>query len=182
MAADRVPARSGIILNPHYKGMGNLHGSEYWTYLLPRRVGQERARVLAEARLPIGAAEASRLGLIDDHFGQDVREFAAWVKQATQSLAGDVSLPAMLAEKRKQRARDEAAMTLSIEGRNQERHPASPGTGDPVTSRESFFKDEHHFVQMQTGLGGNRIVGWLAGPTNPLSSEGVGFYWFSFRL
>ena len=39
LAADRVYARDGVILNPHYKGMGNLYGSEYWTYLLPRRVG-----------------------------------------------------------------------------------------------------------------------------------------------
>lgn len=113
LAADRVLARSSIILNPHYKGMGNLYGSEYWTYLLPRRVGQDRARMLAEARLPIGAAEARRLGLIDDHFGQDVQEFAAGVKQAAQSLANDASLPTMLAEKRKQRARDEAAKPLA---------------------------------------------------------------------
>ena len=39
LAADRVWARDGVVLNPHYKGMGNLYGSEYWTYLLPRRVG-----------------------------------------------------------------------------------------------------------------------------------------------
>ena len=39
LAADRVLARRGVVLNPHYKGMGNLYGSEYWTYLLPRRVG-----------------------------------------------------------------------------------------------------------------------------------------------
>ena len=31
LAADRIVARSGIVLNPHYKGMGNLYGSEYWT-------------------------------------------------------------------------------------------------------------------------------------------------------
>ena len=42
LAADRVVARSGIVLNPHYKGMGNLYGSEYWTYLLPRRLGVRR--------------------------------------------------------------------------------------------------------------------------------------------
>ena len=36
-AADQVWARDGVMLNPHYKNMGNLYGSEYWTYLLPRR-------------------------------------------------------------------------------------------------------------------------------------------------
>ena len=25
--------RRGVVLNPHYKGMGMLYGSEYWTYL-----------------------------------------------------------------------------------------------------------------------------------------------------
>jgi hypothetical protein len=35
----------GVMLNPHYKNMGNLYGSEYWTYLLPRRVGEEGARM-----------------------------------------------------------------------------------------------------------------------------------------
>ncbi|MFC1751102.1 hydrogenase maturation protein, partial [Pseudomonadota bacterium] len=34
LGADYIFARQGIILNPHYKNMGNLYGSEYWTYLL----------------------------------------------------------------------------------------------------------------------------------------------------
>ena len=38
-AADFVWARDGVMLNPHYKNMGNLFGSELWTYLLPPRVG-----------------------------------------------------------------------------------------------------------------------------------------------
>ena len=44
LAADRVWVRDGVVLNPHYKGMGNLYGSEYWTYLLPRRVTARRRR------------------------------------------------------------------------------------------------------------------------------------------
>ena len=44
LAADRVLARSGVVLNPHYRNMGNLYGSEYWTYLLPRRVGAEQGK------------------------------------------------------------------------------------------------------------------------------------------
>ena len=49
-----------MVLNPHYKGMGNLYGSEYWTYLLPRRVGWERANAITQNRLPIGAKQADR--------------------------------------------------------------------------------------------------------------------------
>ena len=37
LAADRVVAREDVVLNPYYQHMGGLYGSEYWTYLLPRR-------------------------------------------------------------------------------------------------------------------------------------------------
>jgi len=57
LAADEVWACENIVLNPHYKDMGNLYGSEYWTYLLPQRVGAENAKRLTQARLPMGAAE-----------------------------------------------------------------------------------------------------------------------------
>ena len=43
-AADFVWMRDGALMNPHYKNMGNLYGSEYWTYLLPPRVGDDGAR------------------------------------------------------------------------------------------------------------------------------------------
>jgi putative two-component system hydrogenase maturation factor HypX/HoxX len=66
LAADQVYAREGIVLNPHYKGMGGLYGSEYWTYLLPRRVGETAARLLTESLQPLGTARAKRIGLIDD--------------------------------------------------------------------------------------------------------------------
>ena len=66
LAADRVLARDGIVLNPYYKGMGGLYGSEYWTYSLPKRVGPEKAMELTEQCLPISAHEARAIGLIDD--------------------------------------------------------------------------------------------------------------------
>ncbi len=55
LAADRVYARDGVILNPHYKGMGNLYGSEYWTYLLPRRVAPEQVLAITQSRQPVAA-------------------------------------------------------------------------------------------------------------------------------
>ena len=39
LAADEVWMGENVILNPHYKDMGNLYGSEYWTYLLPETRG-----------------------------------------------------------------------------------------------------------------------------------------------
>lgn len=65
LAADRVLARDGVVLNPHYKSMGNLYGSEYWTYLLPRRVGERRAAEIVDLQVPISARRARELGLID---------------------------------------------------------------------------------------------------------------------
>jgi putative two-component system hydrogenase maturation factor HypX/HoxX len=53
LAADAVVARAGTVLSPHYKNMGNLYGSEYWTYTLPRRLGAEGAARLMETRMPI---------------------------------------------------------------------------------------------------------------------------------
>ena len=50
-AADEVWVRQGVVLNPHYKNMGNLHGSEFWSYLLPARVGEEGACAILRHRL-----------------------------------------------------------------------------------------------------------------------------------
>ncbi|NKX45965.1 enoyl-CoA hydratase-related protein [Roseicyclus persicicus] len=65
LCADRVIARDGVVLSPHYKNMGNLYGSEYWTHTLPRRLGPEGAARLMETRMPLLAREAVRIGLVD---------------------------------------------------------------------------------------------------------------------
>jgi putative two-component system hydrogenase maturation factor HypX/HoxX len=113
LAADRVLARSGIVLNPHYRNMGNLYGSEYWTYLLPRRVGAEQARTIMAGRLPLGAAEAFALGLIDDHAGPDGAGFRALVDAHAAGLASSDEFTRTLTEKRARRARDEALRPLA---------------------------------------------------------------------
>jgi putative two-component system hydrogenase maturation factor HypX/HoxX len=112
LASDLVLAREGVILNPHYKGMGNLYGSEYWTYLLPRRVGLERAQTITQNRLPIGAPEAVAQGLIDACFGADVPAFAAEVKAQAHALAARPDLAQRIEDKRAARARDEAVKPL----------------------------------------------------------------------
>ncbi|CAA7626867.1 enoyl-CoA hydratase-related protein [Magnetospirillum sp. SS-4] len=112
LAADLVLARDGVVLNPHYKGMGNLYGSEYWTYLLPRRCGADKAREVVEARLPMGTAEAERLGLIDAHFGSDPAEFRRMVEGMAEAHAADPALEERLIAKRLARAADEADKPL----------------------------------------------------------------------
>ncbi len=111
LAADRVLARSGVVLNPHYRNMGNLYGSEYWTYLLPRRVGVTQAQALMARRLPLGTAEARSLGLIDGHAGPDRAAFRAFVDAQAAELASDFAQA--LADKRANRDRDERARPLA---------------------------------------------------------------------
>ncbi len=113
LAADRIVARQGVILNPHYKNMGNLYGSEYWTYLLPRRVGTELARTIMEHRLPLSATAARGFGLIDDSFGRNVADFEAAVESLAKFLARSPSYETHLAAKRQRRARDESEKPLS---------------------------------------------------------------------
>jgi len=113
LAADQVIARDGIVLNPHYKGMGNLYGSEYWTYLLPRRAGVEKAEVVTQARLPMGVKEARRLGLVDEHGGGTPADFLAWVIDNARRLAADAALDKLLAEKQRRRAADESEKPLA---------------------------------------------------------------------
>jgi len=64
LGADMVIARTGLVFNPHYKSMG-LYGSEYWTYSLPKRVGQGLAEKLTSECKPISSKAAEQIGLVD---------------------------------------------------------------------------------------------------------------------
>jgi len=111
LAADEVWAYDNVVLNPHYKDMGNLYGSEYWTYVLPRRAGRERAQEVTQARLPMGVEQALRLGLVDrvvPHFGDPVNAVAAMA----EAIAGDTAFEARIEAKRRNRARDEGEKPL----------------------------------------------------------------------
>ena len=112
LAADQVWIREGVVLNPHYRGMGNLYGSEYWTYVLPRRVGPLRAREITERRLPMGAREAQDLGLADAHLPGDPAAFLAACLERAQGIASREALPYMLFAKRQHRERDEESKPL----------------------------------------------------------------------
>ena len=113
LAADRVWAHAGVVQNPHYKNMGNLYGSEYWTYLLPRRVGVERAAALMRGRLPMGAAEAHALGLVDAVLGADAAAFEPLLMHEAQALAAHEGWAARVQAKQRRRADDEAARPLA---------------------------------------------------------------------
>ncbi len=112
-AADLVWARSGVLLNPHYKNMGNLYGSEYWTYLLPPRVGEDGAREIMRNRLPLTARAALQRGFIDDCLELDADGFATEVLRRAAELAAAPDFPRRLQAKRDARARDEARKPLA---------------------------------------------------------------------
>lgn len=112
-ACDEVWARSGVLLNPHYKNMGNLYGSEYWTYTLPRRVHQGAPRAVMQNRLPVGTAGAQALGLVDAVFDEDRARFIDRVVARARELVADPSFAARVTAKRERRARDEADKPLA---------------------------------------------------------------------
>ncbi len=112
LAADQVYARKAVLLNPHYKSMGNLYGSEYWTYLLPRRVSQANASILIQNRLPISALEAQQIGLIDDCFALDIIHFKKTIEQLAEKLAQHPKYEEFLQNKVKQRLLDDQIKPL----------------------------------------------------------------------
>jgi putative two-component system protein, hydrogenase maturation factor HypX/HoxX len=113
LAADHVMAREDAVLNPYYRHMGGLYGSEYWTYLLPRRVGAEMAARLTSAPFEaVGAQRAAEIGLLDAAVGTTAAAFRSEVRRFAERLAADPGTVARLGEKRRARQRDEQRKPL----------------------------------------------------------------------
>jgi putative two-component system protein, hydrogenase maturation factor HypX/HoxX len=112
LGADRVVIREGVVLNPHYATIG-LYGSEYWTYVLPRRVGPSHAEELTARCEPIGTGQALRLGIADEV----MRCHPAIVEDAALGyavrLARSSDLPSRLAHKQARADADESRRPLS---------------------------------------------------------------------
>ena len=142
-ACDQVWAREAVLVNPHYKNMGNLYGSEYWTYSLPRRVGLDAARAIMHNREPLTAARALAIGLIDACLGGSVPAFQAEVAQRAAALAAAPDLALQLANKRETRARDEAVKPLAAYREEELARMRRNFYGfDP-----SYHVARHHFVR-----------------------------------
>jgi putative two-component system hydrogenase maturation factor HypX/HoxX len=162
LAADRVWARDGVVLNPHYKNMGNLYGSECWTYRLPQRVGADKAADIMRHRLPMGAAEAKALGFIDDAFGATPGAFLEQAVARAQVLADAPDYAERLAAKRAVRAADEAAKPLAAYRAEELKQMQRNFYGfDP-----SYHVARHHFVRKTPHswtprhLARHRELGW----------------------
>jgi putative two-component system hydrogenase maturation factor HypX/HoxX len=98
--------------------MGNLYGSEYWTYTLPRRFqaaggsAADAARVM-DNRLPVTAAQARALGLVDKVFDTDRAGFLPAAIARAQQIACSPDIDARLDRKQAQRQHDEAQRPLA---------------------------------------------------------------------
>jgi putative two-component system hydrogenase maturation factor HypX/HoxX len=112
LAADEVWCRDGAVLNPHFRLMG-LHGSAYWTYSLPRRVGSVASAHLVQKALPVTAARARRLGLVQRVVEAGPEEFGQQVARMAGALARTHRLPERVGEKKAARERHEAAKPLA---------------------------------------------------------------------
>ena len=140
LAADQVWCRAGAVLNPHYRLMG-LHGSEYWTYTLPRRVGASEAARLTQACLPVTPDSALRSGLVDHVIDDDATGFRTQVAALARYLVRSPAYPVLLAAKERQLAASERhrplaayrAAELAIMARN------FSGPGEPYAELRRAF-------------------------------------------
>lgn len=161
-AADLVWVREGVMLNPHYKNMGNLYGSEYWSYLLPRRVGEDGARDIMRNRQPLTAQAALSSGFSDACLAGDPQAFRVDVARRAAEIAAAPDLAARLAAKRERRAADEAAKPLATYRAEELAHMRRNFYGfDP-----SYHVARHHFVRKSLAswtprhLARHRDLGW----------------------
>lgn len=161
-AADLMWARDGVLLNPHYKNMGNLYGSEYWTYLLPPRVGEDAARAIMNNRLPLSARAALDCRLIDACLAGDPGEFRREADRRARELAAAEDYGARVAAKRQRRVRDEAVKPLAQYRAEELAHMKRNFYGfDP-----SYHVARYHFVSKSPHswtprhLARHRDLGW----------------------
>ena len=161
-AADLVWARDGVMLNPHYKNMGNLYGSEYWTYLLPRRVGEQGSCDIMRNRQPLTAQGAVGTGFSDACLAGDAATFRTDVARRAMEIASAPGLNERLAAKRERRARDEAEKPLAAYRAEELAQMRRNFYGfDP-----SYHVARHHFVRKSLAswtprhLARHRDLGW----------------------
>jgi putative two-component system hydrogenase maturation factor HypX/HoxX len=137
LAADHVVAREDVVLKPYYEHTGGLYGSEYWTYLLPHRIGIAMTKRLRSAPFtPLGARRAVQIGLVDAAFGATLASFRAQTRDFAERVAGDDDFGRRLEHKRRRRAFDEAVKPLQTY-RDEEL----------ARSRECFFGPDRSYHQ-----------------------------------
>lgn len=142
LATDLVMAREGIVLNPHYRNMGNLYGSEFWTYVLPARVAGPNIEAVQSHRLPMSTFEALEYGLIEQVGAADPEQFEREVAAKAAELASDGAFDELIRDKQSVRLTDERERPLSEYRRDELEHMKLNFYGfDP-----SYHVARHRFV------------------------------------
>ena len=113
--------------------------------MLPRRVGETEAAVLTGECLPIDAAAAARIGLVDDVLRVAVDQFDDAVLDEATRLAAVPGLQRLLEDKRAARAADERRKPLEAY-RAEELAEMSREIFD---DRRGFAAARHAFVTKQ---------------------------------
>ncbi|MDP3291655.1 MAG: hydrogenase maturation protein [Sulfuricurvum sp.] len=140
LAADLVVAREGVVLNPHYQTLG-LHGSEYWTYTLPRRVGEEKAYALTSRCLPISAAYAQAIGLVDTVLSEDDETYREELHRYCFSLCEDDERYDELLDAKRQKINHTAFAEEIQRHREAELEQMYPSFYDPLSEFNRLRKD-----------------------------------------
>jgi putative two-component system hydrogenase maturation factor HypX/HoxX len=162
-AADQLWVRAGALMNPHYKNMGNLYGSEYWTYLLPKLVGEEGAQRIMRDRLPLSAQRAVAIGFADAVLAGTRQVFRIDVAHRAAEIAATDDFALQLEAKRAMRASDEAHKPLAAYRDEELAHMRRNFYGfDP-----SYHVARFHFVSKSPlswtprHLARHRELGWM---------------------
>ncbi len=152
LAADRLYVREGVVLNPHYMNMGNLYGSEYWTYLLPGRIGERGAQEVMAHRLPMLAVTAARIGLADGCLPAAPVQCVTQVEELARELAENVDFDAALEAKRAQRDADEAQCPLAVYRADELAHLKLNFYGFDPSYHVARYRFVHHVPHAWTPL------------------------------
>ncbi|GIM92806.1 enoyl-CoA hydratase-related protein [Paractinoplanes toevensis] len=141
LGADIVAARDGIVLNPFYD-MG-LYGSELHTFTLPRRVGADSAQRLIDEKLPVSAARARSIGLVDEVGPRHPDAYADWLA----ALAERESDVRAARNRRQAKARRLAAERVPLEV--YEARELAEMSRDMYADRSGFAAARHAFVRKE---------------------------------
>jgi putative two-component system hydrogenase maturation factor HypX/HoxX len=139
LGADIVAAREGTILNPYYD-MG-LFGSELHTFTLPRRVGADQAERLIDDKLPVSAAAARSIGLVDEVGPRHPDAYTEWLA----ALADRESDVRTARNRRQAKAKRLAAERIPLEV--YEARELAEMSRDMYGDRSGFAAARHAFVR-----------------------------------
>jgi putative two-component system hydrogenase maturation factor HypX/HoxX len=138
-ACDKVCVRRGVLFNLNYKAMG-LFGSEYWTYILPKRIGYDKAMELIENCRVLGAQEAKHIGLIDAIVPGYLDAFEGKIKAMSETLAQHPNYEKILRSKIQRRNQDEFIKPLQYYREEEQRR-----------MKDEFFESDalYHLIRKQ---------------------------------